>query len=65
MHVAVMIPCDQAQNTFRGAWKIWHESQRLCMHDVTTALLNTQFDGPGILLLMVSTAKELAAKMFQ
>ena len=38
MHVALMISWHEAQNTFRGAWKTWHESQRLCMRDVTTAL---------------------------
>ena len=36
-----------------------------CLIDVNTALLNTQFDGSGILLLMVPTAKELVANMFQ
>jgi hypothetical protein len=67
MHVAVMIPCDQAQNTIHHniaeLKDMARRSKILHARDVTTALPNTRFDRSGI-PTAADTAKELVAKMF-
>ena len=66
MHAAVMIPCDLVQKMLHHNIVELEEMARRSkvLHIVTTALPNTRFDRSGILQLMVPTAKELVAKMF-